>query len=269
MKLKVLITGRNKKVMADISERLEEDRGYDAIKCAPSKEAIFDLTLSELPKIIIICLGDETADTVRIYDVMKSAVKQGNCTVIVIANQEDEKFFMNNTALEKVLFISRPVSLFALYEKLAELEEKIKKNKENNLASFREFVNDRPDARFRRKSILVVDDDSEQLMNIKEQLEEFYDLTLVKSGDKAFVALTKKIPDLILLDYLMPDMNGPQVLSELRSTQYYADIPVVFLTSMSDRGKVLQTIKELRPQGYIIKPAKKADLVAKIINVLG
>ncbi|MBQ7261828.1 MAG: response regulator, partial [Lachnospiraceae bacterium] len=81
--------------------------------------------------------------------------------------------------------------------------------------------------------------------------------------------LTRHRPDLILLDYLMPDKDGPQVLRELRMIREYADIPVVFLTGMSEKQAVLKTLKELRPQGYIIKPAKKSELVAKIIDVLG
>ena len=60
MILKALVTGKNRKVANDICEHLENDRGYMTIKCAPSKTALFDVTLAELPRIVIICLGDET-----------------------------------------------------------------------------------------------------------------------------------------------------------------------------------------------------------------
>ncbi|MBP5310011.1 MAG: response regulator [Lachnospiraceae bacterium] len=269
MTLKVLITGKNRKVAGDISERLEKDRGYFIVKCGPTKNAIFDIILAELPKVVIICLGDETADTVKAYDVLRDATKRGLCIAIVIANDEDEKIFMKYSELSRVFFLSRPVSLFALYEKMTEIEEKLEKKMNEEMGAFKEFVNEEAEQRHRRKQILVVDDDTEQLIHIKEQLEEFYDVTPVKSGEAAFKFLEKKKPDLILLDYLMPNKDGPMVLKELRTMEGCESIPVIFLTGMSEKHIVIQTLTELMPQGYVVKPAKKSELVAKIIDVLG
>ena len=267
-RFKILVTGKNRKVMNDICEHITADKGYTTIKCAPSKAALFDLMLAELPKVIIICLGNETAETVQAYAVLKGAIRQGNCTTIVVTNEEDERFFINNSSLEKVLFLSRPVSLFALYEKLMELEEAMRRVREE-APSFREFINENANSKYKRKHILVVDDDSEQLLHIKEQLEEFYDVTLVKSGDAAFRYLAGHTPDLMLLDYLMPEQDGPQVLRKMQTIEEYSQIPVVFLTGVTEKSAVIQTLTELRPMGYIVKPAKKSEIVAKIIDVLG
>ena len=266
MLLKALVTGKNRKVAIDICEHLENDRGYMTVKCAPSKTALFDIVISELPRIVIICLGDETKETVQAYNVLKNVSGSGGFTTIVIANDDDEKFFIKYTELKRILFLSRPVSLFALYEKLAQIEEDLKNNMESGLSAFREYVNEDTD---RRKKILVVDDDTEQLIHIKEQLEEFYNVTPVKSGDAAFKYLLKHKPDLILLDYLMPVQDGPMVLRSLREVEEYSDIPVVFLTGMTEKNTVIKTLTQLKPQGYIVKPAKKSEIVAKIIDVLG
>lgn len=267
MGLKALVTGRNRKVASDICNHLESDRSYVTVKCDPVKTKLFDIILAELPKVVIICLGDETVETVQAYNVLKSATKQGSCTVVVIANEEEERLFMKYTELSRVLFLSRPVSLFALYEKMEQIEEELKKNRENNISLFREYETD--DKGPRRKQILIVDDDTEQLIHIKEQLEEFYDVTPVKSGDAAFKFLLRRKPDLILLDYIMPDKDGPTVLRELRTINEYADIPVIFLTGMTEKETVIQTLTQLRPQGYIVKPSRKSEIVAKIIDVLG
>lgn len=269
MQLKVLVTGKNRKVAKDVCEHLQTDRGYSTIKCDPSKKALFDIMITELPKVVIICLGGETSVSVQAYNVMRSALRQGNITTIVVTDEADEKLFMKYTELERVLFLSRPISLFALYEKLTEIEHSIEEDIENNLSTFREFVNERPDSMYRRKHILVVDDDTEQLLNIKEQLDEFYDVTCVKSGAAAFKFLAKKQCDLILLDYLMPEMDGPTVLRSIQDTKDWEDIPVIFLTGVKEKNKVLDTLLELRPQGYLIKPSKKSEIVAKIIDVLG
>ena len=115
----------------------------------------------------------------------------------------------------------------------------------------------------------MVDDDTEQLITIKELLKEFYDVTVVKSGEAAFKFLGRQGVNLILLDYLMPEMDGPAVLTELRNDPNLSKIPVIFLTGMTERETVIKTLTELKPQGYIVKPTKKSELVAKIIDVLG
>ena len=268
MQLKILVTGKNRKVANDICGHLEADRGYVAIKCDPHKTALFDVLISELPKVVIICLGDETSATVQAYDVMRSALSQGNITTIVVTNNEDEKMFIQYSGLERVFFLSRPVSLFALYEKLSEIEKTFEDARDRNLSAFREYVNE--DAgKSRRKQILVIDDDTEQLIHIKEQIEEFYNVTCVKSGADAFRYLEKNTPDLILLDYLMPTMDGPEVLRNIQYTEEWEDIPVIFLTGMAEKDKVVKTLAELKPQGYIVKPARKSEVVAKIIDILG
>ena len=77
---------------------------------------------------------------------------------------------------------------------------------------------------------LTVDDDSSQLLQMKEHLREFYEVTLVPSGEAALKYLSRHRVDLILLDYMMPVMNGPQVLENLRMRPSLQFIPVVFLT---------------------------------------
>ena len=264
MQMKILVTGKNRKVAMDVCEHLENDRGYKTVRCEPNKKTLVDVMLTELPKVIVVCMGDETIDTISEFDVLRNTSGQGGFTTIIIANEDDERLFRKYTKVDKAFFLSRPVSLFALYEKLISIEKELEDDEKSGQA--REFVNE--NAR-RRKQILVVDDDSEQLIHIKEELEEFYDVTPVKNAEAVFKYLSKKTPDLILLDYLMPEKDGPQVLREMREVEEYAKIPVIFLTGVTERNAILKTIAELRPQGYIVKPSKKSELVAKIIDVLG
>ena len=134
-----------------------------------------------------------------------------------------------------------------------------------------EFINPNADdgPLYKRKRILVVDDDPEQLAQIKEHLAEFYDVSVVRSGDAALKFLKKHEVDLMLLDYIMPNMDGPAVYEKVREMKETADLPVVFLTGVSEKETVIETLVKLKPQGYIVKPAKKSDIVAKIIDVLG
>lgn len=121
----------------------------------------------------------------------------------------------------------------------------------------------------KRKHILVVDDDSGQLALIKENLNEFYDVTLIKSGQACIKYLSNHKPDMIFLDYLMPVMDGAQTLREIRKEYPDFSIPVVFLTGITERETIIETLVDLMPQGYIVKPATKAELVCKVIGILG
>ena len=141
--------------------------------------------------------------------------------------------------------------------------------KKDSSAFIEEYENPNADRKHPRRRILVVDDDTQQLMQIKDLLDEFYDVTVVKSGNAAFKFLRKRTCNLILLDYLMPEMDGPDVLRALRDNEETADIPIIFLTGVTEKMTVIETLTELMPQGYVVKPAKKSELVAKIIDVLG
>ena len=268
MRLKIMLTGKNRRIAKDVSEHLENDRDYITVKCASSKEALFEMVPQEMPNVIIICLGDETKDTVCVFDVLKECTKMGGVTIIVIASEEDRKIFINNTKLERMFFMERPVSLFALYDKLNEVEEAVESNKNNGAQLLEEYVNPHANDLPPRKRILVVDDNTEQLLQLKEHLQEFYDVSLVTSGEAALRFFEKKTADLILLDYMMPKMNGPEVLARLRARNDLWRIPVIFLTGVSERDTVVKTLVELKPQGYIVKPAKRWELVGKIIEVL-
>ena len=265
--LRIMVTGKNRKIASDVSKHLESDRGYTPIKCPAAKTALLDMVLSEMPHLIIVCAGNETADTVKVYDILKESTKAGFSSIIVIANDEDKKCFIDNTKLKKISFLSRPVSLTALYTKLEELEEKYKDMNALDMSMISEFENELEE--FPRKHILVVDDESDQLAAIKENLMEFYEVTLINKGKNVFRYLEKYKVDLILLDYVMPEMSGAEVLKLLRAHPDYKDIPIVFLTGVSDKDTVIKTIVELKPQGYILKPSKKSEMVAKIIDVLG
>ena len=267
--LKVFVTGKNKGIVKDVSEHCFDDRNYITIRCEPEKEFIFEVMHSEMPNAVIVCMGAETGEEITMYDMFYEAVKAGAVSVFVIADDKDKKMFMKYSRLKKVYFLSRPVSLFTLYEKLLLIENELADLKQDKAAFIEEYENPSDEGPFVRKRILVVDDDTQQLMQIKELLEEFYQVTVVKSGQSALKYLSRKEVDLILLDYMMPDMDGPETLDKLRENERTADIPVVFLSGVKEKSKIIETITELKPQGYVVKPAKKSELVAKIIDILG
>lgn len=103
-----------------------------------------------------------------------------------------------------------------------------------------------------KKKILVVDDSGAMLRNVKGWLEDKYQVILANSGAMAIKYLSTNRPDLVLLDYEMPIVDGKQVLEMIRSETEFADIPVIFLTSKGDKESVMQ-VMALKPEGYLLK----------------
>ena len=113
------------------------------------------------------------------------------------------------------------------------------------------------------KRVLVVDDDQNMLQLLYSFLRDSYRVTMVGNGKDALESLRKQKPDLMLLDYLMPEMNGKETLEIIRKDENLKDLPVFFLTGVSDSNKISECLK-LEPSGYILKPIGKFSLLAKI-----
>lgn len=114
-----------------------------------------------------------------------------------------------------------------------------------------------------KKKILVVDDSGTMLRNVKGWLEETYQVTLANSGTMAIKYLATNRPDLVLLDYEMPIVDGKQVLEMIRSENEFSDIPVIFLTNKGDRETIMK-VMALKPQGYLLKTMEPEMIVQSI-----
>ncbi len=121
------------------------------------------------------------------------------------------------------------------------------------------------------KKIMLVDDEKDQLFSIKTGFNEIYpnqyNIILVESGKKCFELLDKNmIPDLIILDIMMPEMNGWEVFDKLRANQKWKNIPVIFLTARSDG--LATSAGAMIADDYIEKPIDINELKTRIDNVL-
>ena len=114
-----------------------------------------------------------------------------------------------------------------------------------------------------KKKILVVDDSGAMLRNVKSWLEDHYTIVLANSGTMAIKYLALNRPDLVLLDYEMPGNDGAMILENIRGHEFSKNIPVVFLTGVTDAARIRKALA-LKPDGYLLKPIDKATLVATL-----
>ena len=110
------------------------------------------------------------------------------------------------------------------------------------------------------KHVLIVDDDPSYAKMVKEWLKDTYKTHVVTNGLQVLTFLEKNPIDLILLDYEMPEINGPQVLQILRQEPTTRLIPVIFLTGVDTKENVMK-VMELKPNGYILKSTTKEQLL--------
>ncbi len=116
--------------------------------------------------------------------------------------------------------------------------------------------------------ILIVDDDQVNLKVVSSLLQEKgYKIALALNGKSALDILDENKIDMILLDIMMPGMDGFEVCKRIKNKKEIADIPIIFLTAKTDTDDI---VKAFQTGGvdYITKPFKKEELFARVNNQL-
>ncbi len=123
-----------------------------------------------------------------------------------------------------------------------------------------------------KKRILIVDDDPTYAKIVREWLKNDYRVDIVTAGMQALSFLLKANEedqvDLILLDYEMPIVNGPQVFQMLKQDEVTAKIPIIFLTGIGTKEAV-SSVMDLKPNGYILKSTTREKLLEYLEEKLG
>lgn len=119
-----------------------------------------------------------------------------------------------------------------------------------------------------QKSILVVDDEPDILEIISYNLiKAGYTVNTASNGKEALSKLKKKKPDLIIIDVMMPELDGIETCTQVREKKEYKDIVVVFLSARSEEFSQLAAY-EAGADDYVVKPVKPKILVSKIAALL-
>ena len=119
----------------------------------------------------------------------------------------------------------------------------------------------------RKKSILIIDDDPVYMKMVHEWLKDDFKVTMTISGGQALDWLKENKADLILLDYDLPVMPGPQILEKIRSGADSKETPVMILTGQNDRESIMR-ILSLCPADYLLKNIKRDELRSKVQKFL-
>ena len=294
----ILLVGRNKVMIGEFFTHLRDE--LECLSCTGRFEDIRNHLKYYKPDALVYCLMEESYDDMQQILSVKSKMEEDDIPLVIIGQSGDCDEFCRYSANSAQLVIEK--SMLTMTQILARLNRFLdsrqgkanrsrpaeqnqpmrqnqplgqNQSEEQMLLEAAKMLNlEMPAevaaelARPVKKHILVVDDNPMMLKVIKESLRDKYEVATAINGKIARKYLTNKSVDLILLDYEMPEENGPEVLEKLRQDEATKDIPVIFLTGVKDKSKI-QKVLQLRPQGYLLKPIEHDKLIEAIKNQFG
>ena len=224
-----------------IKEKLKE-AAYEVLTAEPDIDVICEI--KEAINIILIYADEELVKKQQVLNYIRDNAAEADTPIFVIGSMEEvhavETIISKHLIEEEFI---RPINVNEVTEKI------------DNYIKFSE--------KRQKKKILVVDDSGAMLRNVKGWLEDRYQVVLANSGAMAIKYLALNRPDLVLLDYEMPVVDGKQVLEMIRTETDFADIPVIFLTSKDDRKSVMD-VMALKPEGYLLKSMEPGQIVKAV-----
>ncbi len=290
MKYKVLLTGNNNVIINEFFTYM--DMSFECFSTSERYDDIVNHVKYIHPDALVYCLHGEKPDDLKRFVNVERKIAPDGITIVVVGDDEDCRQFENIANSVEVTMFHRPLSSQKLEEGVFKLlkekrpkagEEKrsvtvtenaikaedVMRVAEELLAQIaKEEQKEKEKEAARKKHILVVDDDSSVLKLLKGYLVERYDVATAISGKIALKFLETKRTDLVLLDYEMPVEDGAVVLAKIRENPNTRNLPVVFLTGVTDRKKIMDVLA-MKPQGYLTKPIDMEKLSSTIKGVLG
>ncbi len=249
MDKRVLLIGIQKSFMVNAIVVGLQKEDYTVETVQPFPGAIDAIT--DRPQIYVLYLGDLTADNTPLFEYINDYIDSERFLLYLIGNNEELTLAQTFIAKEKIQeTYLRPLDVKLLAEHLDMVVD---------YSAVDESL---------RKKILIIDDDGAMLRMLKTWLSVKYHVYMASSGKIALTFLAQNPVDLILLDYEMPVMNGPEVLKEIRQTKGIKNTPVIFLTAKDDKESVMKVVN-LKPVKYLLKSMPKDKLIASIDDFFG
>lgn len=256
--MKVLFICKLDVITKNIMERMKVE--CEVLQCDFIPGEARKIIRTEKPDIIFISY-DELVDDVTFCDLLDGA---DDIPILVLCNKDDlvaKKYRESNLD-----YIFRPVKMDEIFDALRKklnLETTTSNAAKPEETPAEEVIEDD------RPRILALDDNPQILRGIKAILKDEYNVSLATTVQAALTQLDNKKNkfDLILLDYEMPEVDGLTALQLIKSDPELLHIPVVFLSGVSDKEKIMKLV-QYNPDAYLLKPIDAGQLKAAVRNFI-
>lgn len=268
MKYKVLLTGNNKMIINEFFTYMDFD--FECMNTSDRYDDIVNHIKYMQPDVFVYCLYTEKPDDLKRFVNVEKKISERGIPIVIIGDVEECEQFARIAPLLHPMVLHKPISSQNIVEAITKMLQE-KQREEDAMREAQEQIEKQAreeKEKQRRKHILVVDDDSSMLKLLKGYLAERYDVATAISGKVALKFLETKGTDLVLLDYEMPAEKGSEVLEQIRANEKTKDLPVVFLTGVTDKNRIREVLS-MKPQGYLLKPVDMEKLSSTIKGILG
>ena len=226
------------------------DNLFDVQICVDNVVMVKGMLKIKKPELVVVSLNGISVEAKDIFEELKQNYPQ--MPVICLGTNQEVKLHMSSISTRQFITLITPIDDKKILDAMC------------NILDSREDVQQSVETKGEKKSILLVDDSNVQLRALNELLKDKYEVRMSTSGMQALTMIGKKKPDMIFLDYEMPICDGKMTLEMIRGMEESKDIPVVFLTGVSDKEHIAAVL-DLKPAGYLLKPAD-AERIYRIIE---
>ena len=249
MKKKILLVGKISEILGSIHDALDTE--FDVQMCSAMLSSVAGMVKVLKPAMMIVC-------TVGVYDMEPDFApwvekNSGDMPVVYIIKKEELWDFKKFCSSDRYTYLHPPINLDTIVDTCKTIAGENAETAEETR---------------KLKQILTIDDSPIVLRYVKNILKDEYEVLLATSGEMGIKKAKEVRPALILLDYEMPVMDGKETFLNLKVDEETEDIPVIFLTSVSDNKKVREVL-DMHPAGYILKPLDADQLLTKVHRALG
>lgn len=271
VKYKLLLAGKNQVIVDDFFYAMHED--FECMTTSIRGSDVVNHIRYFQPDAFVYCITPESRETINKLITALDTIERKKLNLILIGDSDTcEEFTLMKPELVSLTLL-KPITASAARQQIIKFLREQRELAEAEAAMEKKAAEEAQQAadaseEAEPKHILVIDDDPIMLRLIKTELKDHYNVATAISGKIALNFLQKKKTDLILLDYEMPEENGPEVLEKIRKSDELKDIPVVFLTGINEKEKI-QMVLSMNPQGYLLKPIEHDKLVQTIQRIIG
>lgn len=244
----------------DVKEILDYAGAFEVLICVDGIDRAVDIAKNENYDLLIFSLDDIPENSY--VSIMQLQMACPNVSVLAYGTTLQYTEFLSKFLGEKVNQLEYPVDA----EKVIKTVSRALGLSKDVARALKKKIDSASLSSDTRPMVLLIDDSAVFLRSMKTVLEDKYRVCIASSGASGLRQMVKKNPDLILLDYEMPEMDGAEVLSKIRNDKEYEkfkDMKVLFLTGVSDQDKV-KAVMALKPLGYLLKTMAFDTLMSEI-----
>lgn len=272
---KLLLVGKFTDLFRKISKSFTGK--YEMKTCVNKPDMFQGIIKISNPEIVVFVMEQLSDEDIHILHNLQT--NYAYIPVVCIGLNPDNKKISEFTALPNFVFLPKDTEKEDLLEtvqntldstpKAGEILEEIEALPAFEEAEENSTLNPSdPKSKRQKKLIMLVDDSGIYLRMMKNLIGNKYDICMTTSGVDAVPMILSRRPDLILLDYEMPVLDGPQTMKKIREHEEICDIPIVFVTAVNSKDHI-KAVLDLKPAGYLLKPVDNKRLLQTIESIVG